>query len=60
MAFGFVGGAIGTTEWGEGTRSFIVGFGLGITEGGIGEIHDWKRMYLSPVNYIFDLVLGGS
>ncbi len=40
-AFGFVGGAIGITKWGEGFRNILVGAGLGISESSIGEIIEY-------------------
>ena len=39
--FGFAGGAIGITKWGEGIRNIIVGAGLGLGESSIGEIIEW-------------------
>ena len=39
--FGFVGGTIGITKWGEGIRNIIVGAGLGLGESSIGEIIEW-------------------
>ena len=39
--FGFAGGAIGITKWGEGIRNIIVGTGLGLGESSIGEIIEW-------------------
>lgn len=39
--FGFAGGAIGMTKWGEGIRNIIVGAGLGLGECSIGEIIEW-------------------
>ena len=39
--FGFAGGAIGITKWGEGVRNIIVGAGLGLGESSIGEIIEW-------------------
>ena len=39
--FGFAGGAIGITKWGEGIRNIIVGVGLGLGESSIGEIIEW-------------------
>lgn len=39
--FGFAGGAIGITKWGEGIRNIIVGAGLGLGESSIGEIFEW-------------------
>ena len=39
--FGFAGGVIGITKWGEGIRNIIVGAGLGLGESSIGEIIEW-------------------
>ena len=39
--FGFAGGAIGITKWGEGIRNIIVGAGLGLGESSISEIIEW-------------------
>ena len=39
--FGFAGGAIGITKWGEGIRNIIVGAGLGLGESSIGEMIEW-------------------
>ena len=39
--FGFAGGAIGTTKWGEGFRNILVGAGLGLGESFIGRIIEW-------------------
>lgn len=41
--FGFVGGTIGITKWGEGFRNIIVGAGLGLGESSISEIIEWWR-----------------
>jgi hypothetical protein len=41
VMFGFAGGAIGITKWGEGIRNLIVGAGLGVGESSIGEIIEW-------------------
>lgn len=40
-SFGFIGGMVGTTSWGEGIRNIIMGSGLGVTEASIGEIIDY-------------------
>ena len=41
--FGFAGGAIGITKWGEGITNIIVGAGLGLGESSIGEIIEWRK-----------------
>ena len=39
--FGFAGGMLGITKWGEGIRNLIVGSGLSLGESSIGEIIEW-------------------
>ena len=39
--FGFAGGVIGITKWGEGFRNIIVGASLGLGESSISEIIEW-------------------
>ena len=41
--FGFAGGTIGITKWGEGFRNIIVDAGLGLGESSISEIIEWWR-----------------
>ena len=43
LAFGFTGGIVGPTKWGEGLRSILVGIGLGLCEGSSGEIIEWYK-----------------
>jgi len=41
FAFGFAGGSIGITKFGEGIKNIFVGIGLGLGETSIGEIIEW-------------------
>ena len=47
-AFGLAGGLIGVTKWGEGLENILIGAGLGLGEGSLGEINEWWQSRSQP------------
>ena len=45
MAFGFAGGLVSPTSWGEGLKNVLIGIGLGLGESSVGEFIEIQQSY---------------